>query len=349
MAAVISPTETSNPTNQFIARDEILAKTQSQVQVNGLPTPKADKTWPIPKSNWTPQCHSRVTDVSREVDGYFLQHWGFPNIKSERVFLNAGFSRVTCLYFPLAQDDRIHFACRLLTLLFLIDDLLEDMSFDEGSAYNEKLIPVARGDVLPDRNVPAEYITYDLWESMRACDKELADEVLEPTFTFMRAQTDKVRMSITELGQYLDYREKDVGKALLSSLMRFAMDLRLTPEELVRMKPLEQNCSKQISVVNDIFSWEKELRAAETGHKEGSFLCSAMKVFSVSTSLSIEASRRMLWHMTREWENVHDEMVSRVVAEGCRDAVEAYMKGLEFQMSGNELWSKTTLRYSKLE
>ena len=60
---------------------------------------------------------------------------------------------------------------------------------------------------------PAEFVIYDLWNSMRAFDKELADEILEPTFTFMRAQTDKARLSITELGQYLEYREKDVGKA----------------------------------------------------------------------------------------------------------------------------------------
>lgn len=48
---------------------------------------------------------------------------------------------------------------------------------------------------------------------MRAHDKYLADEVLEPVFTFMRAQTDKARLKINELGQYLEYREKDVGKA----------------------------------------------------------------------------------------------------------------------------------------
>lgn len=48
---------------------------------------------------------------------------------------------------------------------------------------------------------------------MRAHDKPLADEVLEPTFTFMRAQTDRARLSIKELSHYLEYREKDVGKA----------------------------------------------------------------------------------------------------------------------------------------
>lgn len=92
-------------------------------------------------------------------------------------------------------------------------DLLEDISLEEGSAYNEKLIPIARGDVLPDRAVPVEWIMYDLWENMRAHDKVLADDILEPTFTFMRAQTDKARLSVFGLKSYLAYRERDVGKA----------------------------------------------------------------------------------------------------------------------------------------
>ena len=87
------------------------------------------------------------------------------------------------------------------------------MSFDEGSAYNEHLIPISRGDVLPNRSIPVEYIIYDLWESMRAHDRELADEILEPVFLFMRAQTDKSRVGIKSLGAYLLYRERDVGKA----------------------------------------------------------------------------------------------------------------------------------------
>lgn len=92
-------------------------------------------------------------------------------------------------------------------------DLLEHMSFEAGKEYNEKLMPIARGDVLPDRSVPVEYITYDLWESMRAFDRKLADEILEPVFTFMRAQTDPTRKREFGLGSYLQYREADVGKA----------------------------------------------------------------------------------------------------------------------------------------
>ena len=59
--------------------------------------------------------------MTKEVDDYFLQHWNFDSVKAKKKFVGAGFSRVTCFYFPKALDDRIHFACRLLTVLFLID------------------------------------------------------------------------------------------------------------------------------------------------------------------------------------------------------------------------------------
>ena len=112
---------------------------------------KSASSWNPPLSGWTSLCHPCVDEVSHEVDDYFLRHWNFPTAESRKVFVKAGFSRVTCLYFPLAKDDRIHLACRLLTLLFLIDDVLEDMSLAEGEAYNAKLIPISRGDVLPNR------------------------------------------------------------------------------------------------------------------------------------------------------------------------------------------------------
>jgi hypothetical protein len=83
--------------------------------------------WTIPASAWEALCHPNVDEVSQQVDAYFLEHWPFPNAKAERTFIGAGFSRVTSLYFPLAKDDRIHFACRLLTVLFLIDGLYDPL------------------------------------------------------------------------------------------------------------------------------------------------------------------------------------------------------------------------------
>ena len=74
-----------------------------------------------PPSLFQYKCHRLVDQVSKEVDDWFLGNWKFEDERSRRKFLAAGFSRVTCLYFPMALDDRIHFACELLTILFLID------------------------------------------------------------------------------------------------------------------------------------------------------------------------------------------------------------------------------------
>lgn len=86
------------------------------------------------------------------------------------------------------------------------------MSFAEGAAYNENLMPLARGTKSPDRSIPAEYIMYDLWQAMRQVDESMANAILEPTFDFMRAQTDKTRSTAMGLGDYFHYRERDVGR-----------------------------------------------------------------------------------------------------------------------------------------
>ncbi|KAE8143183.1 Aristolochene synthase [Aspergillus pseudotamarii] len=299
----------------------------------------------ITPSSWIPATHPLVESISAEVNGWFLQHWPFPNEKARKKFVAAGFSRVTCLYFPLARDDRIAYACQLLTILFLIDDLLEDMSLKDGKAYNDKLMPIARGDVAPDPSIPVEWMFHEIWANMRAQDVMLADDVLEPCFVFMRAQTDKSRQTINELGEYMIYRERDVGSALLSSLMRFAMDLPLSPEELAVVRPVERNCAKHIAIINDIYSWEKELAQSQKSSEEGSVLCSAVKVMADNAGLSIDSARRVLWSMVREWESKHDLLCAMLCGQDPTDVKTLYVEGLKYQMSGNELWSRTTPRY----
>lgn len=189
----------------------------------------------VPQTMFRAQIHKNEPEVTAEVNDYFLKHWPFENERARMSFIAAGFPRVTCYYLPLALDNRIALACRLITLLFLIDgmltsilyhdlaqswiliyrvitDQLEFMSLEEGSAYNEHLIGISGGTTRPNHSIPVEWITYDLWNDMRACDIELADDMKEPVFAFMRAQVDTKRLCVKTLGEYLEYRERDVGQ-----------------------------------------------------------------------------------------------------------------------------------------
>ncbi|KAK8147306.1 hypothetical protein G3M48_001821 [Beauveria asiatica] len=71
-------------------------------------------------------------------------------------------------------------------------------------------------------------------------------------------------------------------------------------------------------------------------------------VFSQSLDLD-EATKACLWTMVREWEVKHERLCSVpfVPANISNISKEAmlYLKGLEYQMSGNELWSRMTPRY----
>lgn len=101
-----------------------VAKTTPSKRPTVSPTPlggPVTNPFTPPPSRFEPRCHPLEKQITKEVDGFFLTHWPFKTEKDRKKFVAAGFSRVTCLYFPLAKDDRIHFACRLLTILFLID------------------------------------------------------------------------------------------------------------------------------------------------------------------------------------------------------------------------------------
>lgn len=62
----------------------------------------------------------------------------------------------------------IYRVCKLICFWI---DVAEDMSLEEGKRLYKRLIPIAMGKRLPNRSDPYERITYDVWTSMRACDK----------------------------------------------------------------------------------------------------------------------------------------------------------------------------------
>ncbi|KAI0516782.1 Aristolochene synthase in complex with 12,13 Difluorofarnesyl diphosphate [Xylaria bambusicola] len=299
----------------------------------------------IPASGLTAMCHPLTEKTIREVNDFFLEHWEFPSPKFRKRFEGDGMTRVTCFYVCKSLDDRLVLACRLITLLFLMDDVLEHLSLEEGKAYNKKAFSLFRGDIQPDRNVPFEWISYDLWQDLRACDKKLADEMLMPVYLFLESQTDPRRLKKMSFGEYLEYRETDVGKGVLSGLIRFTGAIHLSPEDLAIAEPVDRNCGRHMAVVNDIWSYEKEVHAANTLHEEGGALCSAVQILAEESNISVDSAKRVLYQLAREWEVEQEWLVQEALAKKDTPELREYLKRIEYQMSGNEIWSRSTDRY----
>ena len=85
------------------------------------------------------------------------------------------------------------------------------MSIKEGKAFYAKLIPLAKGMGIPDRNDPVQWLTYDTFTSMRECDPKLTDDLIEGVILCVKAQVDEARLKCTDMGTLLHQRIKEGG------------------------------------------------------------------------------------------------------------------------------------------
>ena len=133
---------------------------------------------------------------------------------------------------------------------------------------------------------------------------------------------------------------------LVSAAMVFAMNLRLSEDEQYRVTKFDQICARHMTVVNDIISWEKEFKMYKDHTGKNEELCSAVQIFCKESRLDIAAAKNVLWVMSREWERIYDELEREFIQQGASQVEVEYIKGVRYQMSGNEHWSKTTSRYN---
>jgi aristolochene synthase len=134
--------------------------------------------------------------------------------------------------------------------------------------------------------------------------------------------------------------------SLLSGIMRFCAGLYMTPEELELVKPVEENSMKHITFVNDVCSFEKEVLAAKSGFELGA-ICSSVPIIMDLCSVGEHEAKRIMWQMVRAWEAQHFELVNKILSKNSNLALITYLRGLEHQMAGNELWSLLTPRYNR--
>jgi aristolochene synthase len=72
------------------------------------------------------------------------------------------------------------------------------------------------------------------------------------------------------------------------------MDLHISTEELESVADIEDNCGRHISLVNDIYSYEKERLASQSIEQEGAILCNAVQVLANQLDLGVAPARHML-------------------------------------------------------
>lgn len=123
------------------------------------------------------------------------------------------------------------------------------------------------------------------------------------------------------------------------------MGLKIPEGDLALTTQLDRNYSKHLSVINDIWSYDKEVRASTEAHREGGALCNSVAILASEAEISGFSAKRTLYCLCREWEHTHEQLVEKMLAQKDTPALRLNARGMQYQMSGNELWSTMTGRY----
>ncbi|KAK6984773.1 Aristolochene synthase in complex with 12,13 Difluorofarnesyl diphosphate [Favolaschia claudopus] len=263
----------------------------------------------LPPTIFVPKVHPMRKDISLDVNAYFLGHWPFPNEKARRKFIDSDFCYGLCATWPESVDDRMNHACRLFTLLFLVDDLLDDMSLEEGRAFTNGVLSLMQ---------------------------VLSMNILVALGPFMESQTDALRA------------QENIGlKALITATGLYCIRLAIPTTDLAVTEPLDDIYTKPLIYGNDAWSYDKELKTAQ--ETCGSTLevqtFSSISTLMNASGMTARSAKRVLVFLQREMEFSFGEAAEAVLPRRDSPELQRYIKMLEYQMSGSELWATETLRY----
>ncbi|KAK0640820.1 isoprenoid synthase domain-containing protein [Cercophora newfieldiana] len=295
----------------------------------------------------TPFLHPRHEEIDQQVISYLVNTWEWPSKKAKKGFVSWKLSEVVSFMFPTGDTERVRLACELLLLGFLMDDWFDNNTLATNTTVVSRLQSILSS---PSTFTPAT--TIERMHSTlfsRILGYPSSSSILTTYLSMLECHCSSTRGSLSTLSTYLSFRETDVGMPICRELLYFTEDLSLTPAEKSLLQPLERVANYHVSILNDIFSFEREWKAAET-LGQGAVLVNGVRILADEVGVSVGVAKRLCFSLVRAWEEEFVEMSGAVLGavaddEESRERLERAVKGIERRMTGAEAFSWRTSRY----
>ena len=128
--------------------------------------------------------------------------------------------------------------------------------------------------------------------------------------------------------------------------MQFCAALHLTSDELDAVKVVEENWMKHIIFVNDICSFDEEMRRFKNVGNLSS-ICSSVTIMMRFCGVNEIEAKRIMWQMVRGWEVQHFDLVEQITRDNPSAALSSYLKLLEYSAAHNEMCALDPPRHQK--
>ncbi|KAF8475104.1 isoprenoid synthase domain-containing protein [Kalaharituber pfeilii] len=242
-----------------------------------------------------------TSEVIPRVDGYFLEQWPF-------------------------RTQHAHY--------------LDTCSMDEAKSLYRQVPGLVLGDPNTKPASPVEKIISTLYGQIRATGK-LAEEFCATTLEWFQLCTSKDRKQYkaTSFKDYLDFRSVDCGYKMELAILSWSTNTHI-PRELPVILALEKWAGYHLFLVNDVFSYRREVRRMQ----EGAALVNSVQVVMQERGLGEIEAQNWLQNYIVEVENEFEKVVEEYDGRQ-RAFVHQYAQYLREMMAGNLMWSMLCGRY----
>jgi avermitilol synthase len=299
---------------------------------------------------FVPKVHPDASSVHEGSVLWALSLGMLPTDQHARVAHQAKIGWLVAYAFPTAMPRRLQLVADWTVLFCALDDYIEKLGqASEVEAYLQHLLDLLRADIASSSEDPLAAGMLDLqWRLLALAPlsqfTRFTDRLEELFAGFVTEAENRDRAQIPDIASYIALREVTAGLHVLFTLGELIEGFRLPDHvrEHLAIRTLITRTSNIVGWANDLFTYEKEIRAGENHN----------------LVLVLMNERRLpLSEAVAQVVALHDNEVRRFLVEveqlpsfGAADAgVQRYVDMLRSWIRGHLDWAHETGRYRPFE
>ncbi|KAJ5539960.1 hypothetical protein N7513_008292 [Penicillium frequentans] len=256
-----------------------------------------------------------------------------------------------CLILPEAKPERLFYTMWLTGYLFLLDDKAETLSRHEAhtklNQEVDKIFAIEDADVkLGTKASPMEKLLIPFISEFLRFDKERAIPVLRAWRYWLQNADSKSVDDFNTIDEYIPYRTVNVGLLPFDEMMRYVMELDVTPEEVELVKPIHWHACASAALTNDYWSWTKE---AVNGEQHKMRIMNGVTVLMKEKNIGVTEARELLKQLGLTYESKTADLCAKVLSVERTPPPSPhfplYVQAHLWFVAGNSYWSSTCRRY----
>ncbi|KAK7437902.1 hypothetical protein VKT23_018337 [Stygiomarasmius scandens] len=338
---------------------ELIDPTKARAASPPKSVPLADINSPYFISLHVRTCEPNAGNIIPDAIRDTIQSCSIPGTKAQRAAVQRHtnpFGNLYGMMFSASEQDRLAVAVKLIEFLCILDDVMEELPYEQAIREHEVLCqvlnPASESFLIDDCESTSEclegmkkFLT-DIRETVLSLNAKQGHVLLLDLERSLR-QRECAPTTFATLEDYLPYRIINLDWYFVCLLLRWSMDIDLTDAEskLESIDKFDYIAGAVAGLGNDYYSWNREKKQ----YPDSDRIMNAVPVLMRQHSVSETQAKASLQNIIVEEANHLEEIRNRMEEAGASEGLTQYLSGLECLAAGYMYWCSTCPRYYVFE